>query len=119
LARLESAEGLPLYFGLDSGAVTTSIRATLLDRISTGPVETGGGFQMGAGGGEPVSRQAIRDVTFHLAGHTLHFDRLATTDGVKNAVLWRPDGRMGSDVAQGGRLIVDYRRGRMELVRPN
>ncbi len=117
VVTLRSATGKRLNFGLDTGAASTSIKDRFLEKMPGNPVETKGGFSIGAGGGERVSRRRIRDVTLYLDDYALHFDDLSTSDGVKSAVLWRPDGQLGASAARDATLTLDWLNGRYDLAR--
>ncbi|MCH8010936.1 MAG: hypothetical protein IIA61_03150 [Candidatus Marinimicrobia bacterium] len=67
-----------------------------------------------AGGFEKTETKIIPNLTLILNGNVLHFKviRISLQKGI---VFVKSDGRLGIDIAQDRRIIIDYLNGRFEL----
>ena len=115
---LRGENGVPLYFGLDTGARDTSLKPNAVRKIDLGPLETSQGMTIGAGGREVNTRRRARDVSVLLGDRRLRFQRITVREGVKDLVILAPDGQLGSDVAFRGKMIVDFQNGYFGLEVP-
>ena len=118
LVQLRSESGVPLHFGLDTGARTSSFHPNVLDKIDLGVLGRRQSVSIGAGGRETTVKREASDVTLFLEEHRLHFDEISIQDGVKHLAVLEPDGKLGGDVAYGGKIVIDFVNGRFELERP-
>ncbi|MDJ0840487.1 MAG: aspartyl protease family protein [Acidobacteriota bacterium] len=113
LVKTASADGQPLLFGLDTGAINTSVGPNLFDKLDlpTTPITV----QVGSVGGfenmETVNTPKL-SLRFGKYLYTLEKPhREPNTDSF--FVLM--DGTLGSDAAAGSRMVIDFPAGRFEL----
>jgi len=118
MVGLRSRDGVPLYFGLDTGARDTSLNENILNKASLGVVGGARRFSIGAGGAEAVVSRRVVGFSVLLGGREFLFEKISIKDGVKNLAVFAPDGRLGGDVAFRGKMIVDFANGRFELEAP-
>lgn len=115
---LRSDEGVPLYFGLDTGARNTSIKENIFKKVNVGQVRHVRGISVGAGGSERVTKKEVKDLSLVWEPYIFHFEEIRTGTGVKGAVVVEPDGKLGGNLARGGRIIIDYPNGRADILLP-
>ncbi len=113
VVKLKTLNGINLNFDLDTGANKTSIHKNILKKIN---VENAYDKKIThwSGGFEKTETKIIPNLTFILNGNILHFKdiRISTPRG---EVFIKLDGRLGIDIAQDGRIIIDYLNGRFDL----
>ena len=113
--RALSEDGRSLLFELDTGARESSIQEPIFDKLDLGPGESRRGFSIGAGGGESVTRLQVSDLSFILSGLLYRFEKISTRPASDNGRFVIADGRLGSDIAHDGVMIVDFQRGVFEI----
>lgn len=114
VVRLIARDGRPLMFGLDTGAQTTYVTLRLLQKLPRTPVATRR-EQLGGLGGEKeptewVARDlAVSDGTYAIELHNTPIgpERPWSFVGV--------DGMIGSDIALGTRLHLDFENGVFDI----
>ena len=67
IVRILSEEGIPLHFGLDTGAQKSSLKDRTLSKLDVSFV-TADDFAMGAGGSEHVRVREAKDLSLYLSG---------------------------------------------------
>ena len=110
VVRVQSRGGLPLHFGLDTGAQLTFVTETLLDKlqIQSPRIES---RRIGGLGGEISLRTAVLpDLRVSVRGHPIIF-RGAVVRAPVYQVLASLDGVLGSDVWNSGIVRMDMTNG--------
>ncbi len=113
---LHAEDGTPLNFELDTGARDTSINDNIRNKLCLGAVDTSQGLSIGSGGAEGSVRRRVTDFSFVQGLTRFHFERISIRNGTKDLAVLQPDGRLGSDVAVGGRMIIELPAGRFEVI---
>lgn len=115
MVKVKSANHIPLYFGLDTGASKTHFGQPLLSKIKE--INTVKKTVHAGGVGE------MKDVEVDMIERfTIHFDQQAITIHKSRKMLsdfgsfFQLDGVFGSDIAKGGRLIIDYINRQIKIV---
>lgn len=106
--------GVPLIFGIDTGAKRSSITHNILKKISTDSVITKKIEVSSAGGSERISSKIIPALDIRLNEHMLHFTNIGTTAS-KSSIFFKRDGVLGSDIAAGRIMRIDYLNGLFEI----
>jgi predicted aspartyl protease len=117
VVRVNSGDGIPLHFGLDTGAQQTFVTETLLDRldITAGRVEN---RRVGGLGGEVSLRAPILpDLRVLVRGYPILF-RDAVVRAPVYQVLAALDGVLGGDVWNSGVVRIDMTNGVFAIRRP-
>jgi hypothetical protein len=117
IVRLRTADGVPLNFGLDTGAKTSSIRRTIFRKIPAGEVSASSQTVGSAGGTESEDVEVLPSLALDLTGYRLSFRNIATRASAPTDFV-RLDGVLGSDIVKDGRLVFDYHNGVLQLSRP-
>jgi len=110
VVRLTSGDGVPLHFGLDTGAQTTFVTETLLDKLQLQVARVESRRVGGLGGEISLRARVLPDIRLYVRGFPLLF---------KNAVLRAPvyqvlaslDGVLGGDVWNSGVVRIDMTNG--------
>ena len=112
---LHNLDGVPLHFGLDTGARDTILKENIRHKVALGPVRVSGGMSIGAGGLDGITRRKVDDLSFMSGDRLFRFESMSMQEGVKDLAVIEADGRLGSDVAYGGKMLIDFVNGRFEL----
>jgi hypothetical protein len=115
--RLMSTDGIPLHFGLDTGAQQTFVTETLLDKleISAARIES---RRVGGLGGEISLRAPVMpDLRVLVRGFPILF-RGAVVRAPVYQVLASLDGVLGGDVWNSGIVRIDMTNGVFAIRRP-
>lgn len=107
IVELIAENGVPLYFGLDTGARKSAVTQNIFTKIKAQPGAAKKETVGSAGGFEELERKTLANLTLHLGKYLLQFRDIKTLPA-KGAVFIKSDGVIGSDVFNGGRLIIDY-----------
>ncbi|MCA9735414.1 MAG: aspartyl protease family protein [Deferribacteres bacterium] len=107
IVELISENGVPLYFGLDTGARKSAVTQNIFTKIKAQPGVAKKETVGSAGGFEELERKTLANMTLHLGKYQLQFRDIKTLPA-KGAVFIKTDGVIGSDVFNGARLIIDY-----------
>ena len=110
VVRLTSGDGVPLHFGLDTGAQQTFVTETLLDKLQLQVARVESRRVGGLGGEISLRARVLPDIRLYVRGFPLLF---------KNAVLRAPvyqvlaslDGVLGGDVWNSGVVRIDMTNG--------
>lgn len=111
---LKTSEGINLNFGLDTGANETSVYNNILKKISTENSYNKKVTEWSASGSKRTAMRIIPNMTLILNRNVLDFRDIRTRPQ-KGMVFMVLDGILGIDIAQDGRIIIDYLNGRFEL----
>lgn len=117
VVRLTSTDGIPLHFGLDTGAQLTFVTETLLDKlqIETARVES---RRVGGLGGEISMRAPVLpDLRVLVRGFPIMFKGAFVRAPVYQ-VLASLDGVLGGDVWNSGVVRIDMTNGIFSVRRP-
>ncbi len=112
---LHNLDGVPLHSGLDTGARDTILKENIRHKVALGPVRVSGGMSIGAGGLDGITRRKVDDLSFMSGDRLFRFESMSMQEGVKDLAVIEADGRLGSDVAYGGKMLIDFVNGRFEL----
>ena len=112
--------GIPLQFFLDTGANQTALYPPSYAVFDTTGAEVVTAHRGGAGGFQEVNEYALLNQSLILGMTRIDFQKIKGTPqlGDTDADLIPFDGILGSDIAQDGRLIIDFQNGRCELKVP-
>ncbi len=116
--RLMSPDGVPLNFGLDTGADATRFKTNLLKKLPD--LEVKEVNVKGAALGRVASNrgQMLEKASFLVARARLDFRYIKTTPGV-SARFIAPDGRLGVDVFRESIVLLDFPAGVFRITVPD
>ena len=117
IVRLISGEGIPLHFGLDTGAQQTFVTETLLDRLSMEAARMESRRIGGLGGEVSLRAPVLPDLRVWVRGFPLLF-RGAVVRAPVYQVLASLDGVLGGDVWNSGVVRIDMTNGFFGIRRP-
>lgn len=117
IVRLVSGEGIPLHFGLDTGAQQTFVTETLLDRLSMEAARMESRRIGGLGGEISLRAPVLPDLRVWVRGFPLMF-RGAVVRAPVYQVLASLDGVLGGDVWNSGVVRIDMTNGIFGIRRP-
>ncbi len=108
MVELLSESGIPVLFGLDTGARNSSVTDHLLGKFEIMPTSTKQETVGSAGGFEKMEVKTLPGLTLLLGNYRLQFSNIQTRPPV-NTIFISPDGVLGIDIAKDARLIIDYK----------
>ncbi|HJQ10923.1 MAG TPA: retroviral-like aspartic protease family protein [Gemmatimonadaceae bacterium] len=115
--RMTSADGLPLHFGLDTGAQVTFVTETLLDKLQISPARVESRRVGGLGGEISMRAPVMPDVRLLVRGYPIIFRGAAVRAPVYQ-VLASLDGVLGGDIWNSGVVRIDMTNGVFAVKRP-
>ena len=115
--RMSSVDGLPLHFGLDTGAQVTFVTETLLDKLQLTPARVESRRVGGLGGEVSMRAPVMPDVRLLVRGYPLIFRGAAVRAPVYQ-VLASLDGVLGGDIWNSGVVRIDMTNGVFAIKRP-
>lgn len=115
--RMSSVDGLPLHFGLDTGAQVTFVTETLLDKLQVSPARTESRRVGGLGGEISMRSPVMPDVRVMVRGYPIIFRGAAVRAPVYQ-VLASLDGVLGGDIWNSGVVRIDMTNGVFAIKRP-
>ena len=115
--QLMSADGVPLHFGLDTGAQLTFVTETLLDKLQLAPARTESRRVGGLGGEISLRAPVMPDLRVLVRGFPILF-RGAFVRAPVYQVLASLDGVLGGDVWNSGIVRIDMTNGVFAIRRP-
>ncbi|HEX6626780.1 MAG TPA: retroviral-like aspartic protease family protein [Gemmatimonadaceae bacterium] len=115
--RMSSTEGLPLHFGLDTGAQVTFVTETLLDKLQVSPARVESRRVGGLGGEVSMRSPVMPDVRVMVRGYPIIFRGAAVRAPVYQ-VLASLDGVLGGDIWNSGVVRIDMTNGVFAIKRP-
>ena len=115
--RMSSVDGLPLHFGLDTGAQVTFVTETLLDKLQMSPARVESRRVGGLGGEISMRAPVMPDVRLLVRGYPIIFRGAAVRAPVYQ-VLASLDGVLGGDIWNSGIVRIDMTNGVFAIRRP-
>jgi predicted aspartyl protease len=115
--RLSSTEGIPLHFGLDTGAQLTFVTETLLDKLQLEAARTESRRIGGLGGEVSLRAPVLPEVRVLVRGFPILF-RGAVVRAPVYQVLAALDGVLGGDIWNSGIVRIDMTHGVFAVRRP-
>ncbi len=116
--RLLSLEGVPLNFGLDTGADVTRFKHNMLKKLPNLVSEDVTIRGAGLGRASADRGQMLERTVFLVENARLDFRYLKSTPGA-SARFIAPDGRIGVDIFRKGTVVLDYPAGVFEIILPS
>ncbi len=117
VVRLMSGDGVPLHFGLDTGAQQTFVTETMLDKLQMQAARVESRRVGGLGGEIPLRAPVLPDVRLFVRGFPILF-RSAVVRAPVYQVLASLDGVLGGDVWNSGIVRIDMTNGIFAVRRP-
>jgi len=115
--RIMSTDGIPLHFGLDTGAQLTFVTETLLDKLQLQPARMESRRVGGLGGEVSLRAPVLPDLRVLVRGFPILF-RGAFVRAPVYQVLASLDGVLGGDVWNSGIVRIDMTNGVFAIRRP-
>ncbi len=117
VVRLTSSDGVPLHFGLDTGAQQTFVTETMLDKLQLQAARVESRRVGGLGGEISLRAPVLPDVRLFVRGFPILF-RSAVVRAPVYQVLASLDGVLGGDVWNSGVVRIDMTNGIFAVRRP-
>ncbi len=117
VVRLTSGDGVPLHFGLDTGAQQTFVTETLLDKLQLQAARVESRKVGGLGGEISLRAPVLPDVRLFVRGFPILF-KSAVVRAPVYQVLASLDGVLGGDVWNSGVVRIDMTNGVFAVTRP-
>jgi aspartyl protease len=118
VVQLTSGDGLPLHFGLDTGAQQTFVTETMLDKLQLQAARVESRRVGGLGGEISLRAPVLPDVRLFVRGFPILF-RSAVVRAPVYQVLASLDGVLGGDVWNSGVVRIDMTNGIFAIRRPH
>ena len=118
VVRLRSEDGIPLNFGLDTGARESWITDNLLKKINHSKTSNDTRTIGSAGGWEKVESKVLPELELFLNEYRLIFKKIGTRPASLDEFV-QLDGVLGGDVFENGRIRIDYRNGIFDFFVPD
>ncbi len=117
VVRLRSEEGIPLNFGLDTGARESWITDNLLKKIENAATTRRIKKIGSAGGSEKVEAKVLPELNLILNGCRLTFKKIGTRPARLDEFV-EMDGVLGGDVFKKGRILINFQNGVFDFSAP-
>jgi len=117
IVRLTSDDGVPLHFGLDTGAQQTFVTETMLDKLQLQAARVESRRVGGLGGEISLRAPVLPDVRLFVRGFPILF-RSAVVRAPVYQVLASLDGVLGGDIWNSGIVRIDMTNGIFAVRRP-
>ena len=117
VVRLTSTQGIPLHFGLDTGAQLTFVTETLLDKLQLTAARTESRRVGGLGGEISLRAPVLPDLRVLVRGFPILF-KSAVVRAPVYQVLASLDGVLGGDIWNSGIVRIDMTNGIFAVNRP-
>jgi predicted aspartyl protease len=117
VVRLTSGDGVPLHFGLDTGAQQTFVTETLLDKLQLEAVRIESRRVGGLGGEISLRAPVLPDVRLFVRNFPILF-KSAVVRAPVYQVLASLDGVLGGDIWNSGVVRIDMTNGIFAVRRP-
>ncbi|MDB4872274.1 MAG: hypothetical protein JWL97_3278 [Gemmatimonadales bacterium] len=117
VVRLTSTDGIPLHFGLDTGAQLTFVTETLLDKLQLVAARTESRRVGGLGGEISLRAPILPDLRVLVRGFPILFKGAVVRAPVYQ-VLASLDGVLGGDIWNSGVVRIDMTNGIFTVSRP-
>lgn len=106
VVKVKSKDGVPLYFGLDTGAEFSTITDNIFKKMDFKKVFKDSRIIWGAGGEEKIECKVVPKLEIILDGALLEFKDIYTLPK-HHAQFIELDGVLGNDILDETRLIID------------
>jgi hypothetical protein len=117
VVRIKSTSGIPLHFGLDTGAQLTFVTETLLDKLQIEAARIESRRVGGLGGEISLRAPVLPDLRVEVRGFPILF-RGAVVRAPVYQVLASLDGVLGGDIWNSGIVRIDMTNGVFAIRRP-
>jgi len=117
IVQLTSGEGIPLHFGLDTGAQQTFVTETMLDKLQVQAARVESRRVGGLGGEVSLRAPVLPDVRLFVRGFAILF-RSAVVRAPVYQVLASLDGVLGGDIWNSGVVRIDMTNGIFSVRHP-
>ena len=117
VVRLTSSDGIPLHFGLDTGAQQTFVTETLLDKLQLQAARVESRRVGGLGGEISLRAPVLPDVRLFVRSFPILF-KSAVVRAPVYQVLASLDGVLGGDIWNSGVVRIDMTNGIFAVRRP-
>ncbi|HEY3295494.1 MAG TPA: retroviral-like aspartic protease family protein [bacterium] len=117
MVMLQNEQGTRFNFLLDTGANSTCLGQSGLNKLPAQTYHKRRTMVGGAGGMESFKAAVVPHLTLYTNGYALQFKNLRTGPEAKTSGVKR-DGILGSDVAAKGAITLDFQNGRFEYELP-
>ena len=117
IVQLTSGDGIPLHFGLDTGAQQTFVTETMLDKLQVQAARVESRRVGGLGGEVSLRAPVLPDVRLFVRGFPILF-RSAVVRAPVYQVLASLDGVLGGDVWNSGVVRIDMTNGIFSVRHP-
>ena len=117
VVRLESTDGIPLHFGLDTGAQLTFVTETLLYKLQLNAARIESRRVGGLGGEISLRAPVLPDLRVLVRGYPILF-RGAVVRAPVYQVLASLDGVLGGDIWNSGIVRIDMTNGVLTVRKP-
>lgn len=114
VVRLITHDGRPLLFGLDTGAEGTFVTTELLRKLPRTPVAVRGGRINGLGGKSEHTEWVVREIEVSDGAEAIELQNVPVAADRPWTFLTF-DGVIGSDIALGTRLHLDFENGIFDI----
>lgn len=115
VVKLMGQDGQILWFGLDTGAGSTSIRGSYLSRYPAVKASQRERTIGGAGGFRTIKVRSVNDVTLYTSGKQVRFPQLSTSFAEPTDFILL-DGMLGSDIFRKNKIRVNFPEGVFEIL---
>ncbi|MCO6490197.1 MAG: retropepsin-like domain-containing protein [Phaeodactylibacter sp.] len=115
IVELQSETGVPLAFGLDSGSANTSLSAPIFGKLKPKKVYRDT-IKVGGAAGFEQYETRIAPKTALQVGKYLFELKDVREEREEHAFFFKLDGTIGSDLARGGVMVVDFPGGRFGVL---
>ncbi|HEX2093350.1 MAG TPA: aspartyl protease family protein [Longimicrobiaceae bacterium] len=117
VVRAEGPRGVPLYFGLDTGADSTYVTRNLIRKLPSRLLARRSRWIAGFGGDTLIRTPILSDLQVRAAGREFTLRNVAVRDS-RRLMLFELDGILGTDVGLGHRVRIDITNGVFEVTSP-
>jgi len=118
IVQLRSEDGIPLNFGLDTGARESWITENLLKKLNISETRKTTKTIGSAGGSEKVESKVVPDLNLILNDYQLTFKSIGTRPANLDEFV-ELDGVLGGDVFENGRIRIDFVNGIFDFFIPD
>jgi hypothetical protein len=117
VVRLASRDGLPMLFGLDTGAEGSFVTTSLLKKLPRTPIAMRRGSLAGLGSGRQLTDWVVRELALSDGDYAISLSNTPVAPEHRWTFVTF-DGMIGADIALGSRLHLDFENGVFD-VRPS
>ncbi len=115
VVRAETSDGIPLLFGLDTGAQGMSLYMHMVDRLNIPTTDKKETTVVGAGGAEKVSENQVEDMTIVLGGKELALEAPTASHSLLDLPV-HLDGIISASGIGAQKIKIDFPNGCFEIV---